>query len=67
MFIFFQACELLEYSKSFNLIGSMKSGRYFTILPAKGPIVYYVANKGGGGGYNNWLNFGGSILKMHKM
>ena len=27
----------------------MKSGRYFTILPARGPIVYYVANKGGGG------------------
>ena len=32
-FIFFQACERAESSKSCNLIGS-ESGRYFTILPA---------------------------------
>ena len=50
MFIFFQACERAESSKSCNLIASMKSGRYFTILPAEGPIVYYVAGWGGGGG-----------------
>ena len=32
-FIFFQACERAESSKSCNLIGS-ESERYFTILPA---------------------------------
>ena len=53
MFIFFQACERAESSKSCNLIASMKSGRYFTILPAEGPIVYYVAGWGGGGRYNS--------------
>ena len=38
-FIFFQACERAESSKSCNLIGS-ESGRYFTILPANpGGIV----------------------------
>ena len=42
MFIFFQACELAESSKCCNLIRS-RSRRYFTILLAKGPIVYYVA------------------------
>ena len=69
MFIFFQACERAESSKSCNLIASMKSGRYFTILPAEGPIVYYVAGWGGGGRvqFSKTLNFGGSILKMHKM
>ena len=71
MFIFFQACERAESSKSCNLIASMKSGRYFTILLAEGPIVYYVAGGGGGGGgrvqFSKTLNFGGSILKMHKM
>ena len=62
MFIFFQACERAESSKSCNLIASMKSGRYFTILPAEGPIVYYVAGWGGGGGRVKFLktiNFGG--------
>ena len=69
MFIFFQACERAESSKSCNLIASMKSGRYFTILPAEGPIVYYVAGWGGGVRvqFSKTLNFGGSILKMHKM
>ena len=39
IFIFFQACEWEESSKSCNLIGS-ESGRYFTILPAnRGGIV----------------------------
>ena len=33
LFIFFQACERAESSKSCNLIGSV-SGRYFTNLPA---------------------------------
>ena len=38
-FIFFQACERAESSKSCNLIRS-ESGRYFTILPANpGGIV----------------------------
>ena len=38
-FIFFQACERAESSKSCNLIGS-ESWRYFTILPANpGGIV----------------------------
>ena len=46
MFIFFQACERAESSKSCHLIGS-KSGRYFTILPAKGPVFNYVAGGGG--------------------
>ena len=41
MFIFFQACERAESSKCCNLIRS-GSRRYFTILLAKGPIVYYV-------------------------
>ena len=49
MFILFQACERAESSKCCNLIGS-KSGRYFTILPAKGPVFNYVAAGGGGGG-----------------
>ena len=48
MFILFQACERAESSKCCNLIGS-KSGRYFTILPAKGPVFNYVAAGGGGG------------------
>ena len=38
-FIFFQACEWAESSKSCNLVGS-ECGRYFTILPANpGGIV----------------------------
>ena len=44
-FIFFQACERAESSKSCNLIGS-ESGRYFTILPANpGRIVGSVIHK----------------------
>ena len=69
MFIFFQACERAESSKSCNLIASMKSGRYFTILPAEGPIVYYVAGwGGGGGGYNSrrLLILGGQFWKCTK-
>ena len=70
MFIFFQACERAESSKSCNLIGSMKSEWYFTILPAKGPIVYYVEGGGVGWGvgvqFSKRLNFGGSILKCTK-
>ena len=73
MFILFQACERAESSKSCNLIGSMNSGRYFTVLPAKGTIVYDVEGVGGGGEvgggvqFSKRLNFGGLILKMYKM
>ena len=68
MFIFFQACERAESSKSCNLIASMKSGRYFTILPAEGPIVYYVAGWGAGGGSVQVSNslLGGQFWKCTK-